>query len=36
MTEGALYESPVLRRFARVDLGRSAAPERNGPAAQPR
>jgi IS5 family transposase len=32
--DDALYESPVLRRFASVDLGR-AAPERDGPAAQP-
>jgi IS5 family transposase len=26
-TEDALYESPVLRRFAGVDLGRAAAPD---------
>jgi len=25
--EDALYESPVLRRFAGVDLGRAAAPD---------
>jgi IS5 family transposase len=26
-TEEAFYESPVLRRFAGVDLGRAAAPD---------